>query len=208
MGLDTEAVHFDLIIHSCEPSGDQLPPYVERLASSYEVKLTASALAFLCQAKQGILTEIDSELKNLSLRFAGQTDAIDKTVLEDSLSYVKEDQIFKFDDLLLHGKFDEATLYAHQLLNGGTQAISILGVLARHCRIAIRLLESPSLTHKELRMPYSVVKNYKNYLRGKKREGFLSALQQFQEFDTELKSGSSLPSNSLAIAVLAIRQEK
>ena len=143
------------------------------------------------------------EIMRLALIFApsdGSAAApIAAAAIAPSLGMLREDFVFELDNLLVARQYGKAQALLTGLLQRGESALALLGILARHCRMAIRVHEAqrggrganPRDLATELRLPFNVVKGYTQYVAKSSPRTFAAVLGICQEADIKLKSSGA-----------------
>ena len=86
--------------------------------------------------------------------------------------------------------FVEAELFLSELLERGESGLAVVGVIARHCRNAIKIHHNLSVrdSHKcAVQLPQAVLKSYNNYVVGCDGRKFRKALEVCHQIDFSTK---------------------
>jgi len=100
------------------------------------------------------------------------------------------------DQSLLEAKINEANNIALNLFRRGESTIAILGMIARHCRISIKIIEMNKKRQNvydiasKMTLPVSVIKSYQRYIEKKSPKEFIKTLQNIQRSDFSIKSSA------------------
>jgi DNA polymerase III delta subunit len=188
-----------------DPWPSELAPLVGALARKAGLSLQPDAVSLLIEAVGSDLSKLDNEISRLVLIFANSPQAShDSSSIAPYLDMLREDFVFELDNLLLQRRYAKAHALLTALLLRGESALALLGILSRHCRTAIRVHEvqnfgargagasrNPRNLAMDLRLPFTVVKSYTQYVAKTKLATFTSALAVCQEVDQKLKSSGS-----------------
>ncbi len=157
-------------------------------------KLTSSALELFLEATGTSLHKISNEIERLSLVFDQTNRALTREEILPHLDYLKEDHIFKIDQLLCNEAFNKAQLLIYDLLDRGESPLGLLAILAMHCRKSLQIRaelkkgNTASEISKALRLPPTVVQLYSAYVQKRKPSIFSKALISCHELDRKFKS--------------------
>lgn len=177
-------------VHCQAPASYQMPQYIMRCAKGLKLPLSLDACRFLAEAVGHDLSLCDNELKRLKLIFHDHQGELQTKDIAAHSQFLREDESFKITDFLINNKPARAEALVMSLLNGGTQPISILGIIARHIRISLLLQTNSAEPHMIGRMPPRVLDRYKQYARKVDRKKLILALEECQTADMICKSQS------------------
>lgn len=185
-----------LLIPCDEPAPWEIKDFIQERQKHYQLGLTSDAVQLVFDAIGADLAKIDNELRRLSLNFAGQDGPKNAQMLQPLLDYLKEDHVFKLDQLICSGAFGKAMLLVKDLLNRGEKPLGLLAILGMHCRKALQIQAglksgmSQGDLARMLRLPPTVVQSYIAYAQRRKPSTFQKALVLCHEADLKLKSRS------------------
>lgn len=187
-----------------DPFPSEVTQAIGAIAKSHAVKLTPDATDYLARAVGPDLVKLDHELRRLAwLRAGSAADDAAMTAAELDVGLLREDEAFKIGQLLTEGRWSQAHLLVNDLLTRGESSIAILGLLAAHCRHALRITAgrragvASEKIASTLKAPPSVARLYAQNARslGEPRQ-YRRALELCQATDFHLKS-SKVPESLL-----------
>ena len=192
-----------------EPKGQKLVAMIQQLALFSGLRIGLEESQFLVECCGEDLQKISNELKKVVLVTANerQTDKITKDRISQICSFLRQDHIFHLDRLLLTRKHAEASLFIADLVKQGESSLAILGLLARHCRNAIRVqqnLNSRRPIGMGLKLPQAVLKSYNGYVGRSSGYKFERALRLCQDVDAAIKSTGSARDISLLTQIITL----
>lgn len=198
-GLKGEFARLKTLEIPCvEPWPNELAPLVQGMARKLSLNLQNEAVALILEAVGNDLVKIENELTRLSLIFAEtpSDQTLDARTIAPLLGMLREDFVFELDNLLISRQYGKAHALLTALLHRGESALALLGILARHCRLALRLHDlqrngrplNPRDISFELRLPLQVAKGYTQYVAKTTAKTFAASLVLCQEMDQKLKS--------------------
>ena len=193
------------VIHVAQPV--TLPDFMQFIQTALQrarLQLTAEAqqLLFHCCGRDAVVLE--NEINRLALLFPpddrNKPADIGTAELSGVLGMLREDEIFRLDELLINRRYGEVEVLLQGLLNRGESVLAVTGVLARHCRHALAVQEEMARRGSvdlqgmaaRLRLPQAVIRNFVRYVPGMPRATFERALGACALADIELKT-SGLP---------------
>lgn len=210
--------------------------YVQAALQRARLQLTPEAqhLLLTCCGRDAVLLE--NEINRIALIFppigglaphgstggaannAGAVGAIARELgvsdIAPVLGVMREDEVFKLDELLINRRYSAVELLLHQLIQRGESPLAVTGLLARHCRTALiikdELLNRGSSNIQglatRLRMPQSVIRNFMRYASGLSEGRFARALGACAQADMDLKT-SGLPESLVLSRIVECLQE-
>jgi len=200
-GLLKDLARLNARIIAChEPHTSQLIKFVQTLAKNNDISLSLDAVSLMITNLGEDLSQIDNEIKKLSLIFAGANQEITTDMIAPHLGLLREDDAFALDDLLSSKEFVRAHLLLDNLLERGQAPLAVLGILSRHCRnvLSVSTLKAQGQTPKqmatELKLPVPVVRKFLNITNQSSIERAKRALAACQQCDQSLKS-SKIPAD-------------
>lgn len=176
------------------PMNQEMNRYIHSIAQDFGLKLDASAVELLKDTQGHDLAKLDNEMSKLSLIFAGSPQKQSASDLAPHLGVLREDHAFALDDFLTRGERAKAQALLTELLRRGEKPHALLGILALHCRKALKIRQmllqghNEKLIAQELRLPVPIVKSYNRYVRQHSPKIFLHALNRCQQADVQIKS--------------------
>jgi DNA polymerase III delta subunit len=195
--LKTELSRLGAQLVPCfDPWPNEMAPIVQQIALERGLKLAREATALLLDSVGADLVKLDNELAKAAL-VHGQDGAevnVTAAMLAPQLGVIREDDAYKLDRLLLQGAWGRAHALANDLMERGERATALVGVLANHCRNALRVTDAlkrgvrPADVTSSLRMPAFVAKAYVQSLAGADPARYARALAACGDADARLKS--------------------
>ena len=178
------------------PMRHELPGFGKALARRFGLALSEDAATLLVDLVGENLFKLENEVQKLSLIFAdGSNRTIGSADIRMHCGLLREDMVFKLEELLLGGKVAEGQWFVNDLLRRGENAGAILGFIAHHCRKALRVRlliqggENPRSVASTLKLPIPVVNNYNNYVtRGSGPIRILRVLRVCHNADIAIKT--------------------
>ena len=193
------------VIHVAQPvTLSDFMQFIQTALQRARLQLTAEAqqLLFHCCGRDAVVLE--NEINRLALLFPpddhNKPADIGIAELSGVLGMLREDEIFRLDELLINRRYGEAEVLLQGLLNRGESVLAVTGVLARHCRHALVVQEEMARRGTvdlqgmatRLRLPQAVIRNFVRYVPAMPRATFERALGACALADIELKT-SGLP---------------
>lgn len=196
------------VVPCFDPYANEVPMLARQLAKARGINLAGAAAELLLDTVGAELGKLDNELEKLALIFADRVGKGTEISVQDvapHLGMLREDDAFQLDRLLLGRQLAKAHALTGSLLRRGEKGLSLLGILASHCRNSLRCIElmgkglGPSELTGALRpLPPFLVKIYAQSLRGADPRRYARALARCQEADVFLKT--SRMSDDLCLA--------
>ncbi len=198
-------------IHVAQPlTQTDFIQFIQTTGQRARLQLTAEAqqLILNCCGRDAIV--IENEINRLALLFpppedgsggqGGRMTDLGTAEIAGVLGVLREDEVFRLDDLLVNRRHAEAEILLHTLLERGESVLAVTGVLARHCRNALAIQDEMarrgavdmSGMAARLRIPQVVIRNFVRYVPSVPRATFERALAACARADVELKT-SGLP---------------
>jgi|GEM_PF-1476868 len=184
--------------------------FIQTAAQRARLQLTAEAqqLILNCCGRDAIV--IENEINRLAMLFpppgdgrdgqGGKMTDLGTAEISGVLGVLREDEVFRLDELLVNRRHAEAEILLHALLERGESVLAVTGVLARHCRNALAVqdeiarrgaVDMPGMAAR-LRIPQAVIRTFVRYVPSVPRATFERALAACARADVELKT-SGLP---------------
>jgi DNA polymerase III delta subunit len=182
-----------LLIPCKEPAEDELPSFISGLARKQKLGLDQAACELIKETIGSDLTKLENEISKLALIFT-EEQKVGANDISPFLGVLREDHMFKVESLIITKQKARALVLLLDLLRRGESPLAVLGLLAAHCRKALKikdLCESGCPTSQlgeKLRLPHHVIKGYTNYIAGVNKTTFIQALRQCSEVDVKLKT--------------------
>lgn len=129
------------------PYENQIPEWITFLSKRHTIVFGEEAAAALQQVVGSNLSDLDGEIRKISIYCGGRSGAGRKTVeasVEDVMkvaSHVKMESVFDFADAVGRGDRARALLCLANLLDQGQNEIGIIALVARHVRILRSMIE-------------------------------------------------------------------
>ena len=129
------------------PYENQIPEWITFLAKRHSIVFGEEAAAALQQVVGSNLSDLDGEIRKISIYCGGRSGVGRKTVeasVEDVMkvaSHVKMESVFDFADAVGRGDRARALLCLANLLDQGQNEIGIIALVARHVRILRSMIE-------------------------------------------------------------------
>ncbi|PWU18574.1 MAG: DNA polymerase III subunit delta [Bdellovibrio sp.] len=150
-----------------KPYENQIPSWINHIVKGHALRITDEALQVFHQLVGDSLIEIDSEIRKLK-NYLGERSEIDVEDVRKCVSPFKEENVFKFAELLGDGRLPSALLQAVALLDQGQSELGVVALTARHFRILlnVKIGESQGLAGAKLAALAQVAPYFlKNYQR-------------------------------------------
>ncbi|NRA44035.1 MAG: DNA polymerase III subunit delta [Oligoflexales bacterium] len=196
------------LIPCFDPSPRDIPNLSKSLMKELGVYLDQSGLALLLDTLGDDLFKLENELRKLALVFLGRKEALSAKDISPYLGLLREDHAFALSQYLLENKPQKAQALVLDLLQRGESSIAILGILARHLRTSLKVVDAmrknipSSELARSLRMPFSVVNNYTRYARNLSSRRLVACLELCQSADMDFKSSSKVPDDLLLSEII------
>jgi DNA polymerase-3 subunit delta len=132
---------FSMMVEFRKPFENQLPGWIARIGSSYDLQLQAPVISYLQEAIGNHLQELDSEIQKLS-QYVKTVPGRNDVSLEEAQVIVRprpQDNVFELVDTLANADQVQSLIQLAQLLQRGQSEVGIVQLLARHFRILMRL---------------------------------------------------------------------
>ncbi len=202
--VETELKKLNTFFLKCvEPKPWEMSLYINEKLKEYMLEADSNAVSLLCETLGSNLATVDNEIQKLSLIFSDQGKLIRRVLSREEIlshvGFIREDSVFQLDSFLLEKKLGFASGLIADLLRRGESATAILGVVARHCRIAMKIAAfkktgldlSASATTKSL--PAGIARKYLQYADTTSIKKITAVLKECQKADLLLKSSKIPP---------------
>lgn len=182
------------VIPCLEPWPNEIPALAEDMLKAEGLLLGRDALHALLAHTGPDPMLLFNEIKKLKMIFRQQEGSLGAQDLAPYLGLLREDDAFALSSLLLKREWNKAHALLVSLLARGTEPLPLLGVIAAHCRHAIRIAvgtsqgRSPRDLAQEIRLPPSVFREYSQSCYRQSPTPYLRCLARCRETDTLLKS--------------------
>lgn len=190
------------------PRPNDEPKFAADLARRFGANLDLSAINLVLQVVGlGNYYALENELRRLALVFADRKDGepVGAREVTPHLHLLKEEHIFQIDNLILNGQSAQAQLLLLDLMHRGEAPIAIIGIIARHCRNAIRVMSNMQGTNaRGPNLPVSVLRSYTQYVRKKSYKHFMGVLNKCQLADVQLKTSPIDPGLLISELILEL----
>lgn len=173
------------------PSTYKMPQYIFQSAKEKKLKLTQRACHYLHEMLGDNLSSIENELNRLALVVANEGQEIDQNDLANHCKFLREDDAFKITDAIMDGERAKVEALVFKLIQDGTQALSIIGVISRLLRTTA-LLQAQS-TAGTINLPPRIKDKYKAYGRKISSKRISEGLAACQKADVSCKSSRNSP---------------
>lgn len=172
------------------PKPRELHLFLKDLCQERKLNIEQKAYQLILQAVGEDLYELENTIEKLSLEFAfSEKHEISVDQIASSIGVLREDHAFKLVDHILNRRLSNAYILIDDLICRGIEPLAILGILARHLRNAIKLLEPGN---DGVNLPPFVKRQYASYLKIKKFDDLKQAMIFCQKIDLQLKSNKKL----------------
>lgn len=195
-----ELTRLDCYMVPCfEPSLYELDRFIDSLSRRHKLHLQPNAIQLIKEAQGSDLSKLENEIIKLSLIFHGVDKPLSSSDIAPMIGMVREDHVFQLDNLLLNRKFAEAQALLSSLVRRGEKATALIGILAAHCRKAIKIsaAHSNGLSERQiaanLRLPVAIVRNYTVAISKVKTIKYTKALDCCRIADIKLKTSGIDP---------------
>lgn len=180
-----------------EPRAGALAGFVAALARRFQLSLRVDAVPLMLEAVGSDLFKLENEICRLALLFAdngGQE--VGAAEITPHLGMLRSDTAFEIDNMLLRRRWSDAEslLYGILAREGDDEAIKILGLLSRHCRMSLGTAEMMAARASErdiastLGLWGGAAKMYMRYATSGDPARFERALDRCRQADARFKS--------------------
>lgn len=121
-----------------KPYDNQIPGWIRHIAKGHGLAISDEALQFFHRLVGSQLTEIDGEIRKLKA-YLGTREEILMEDVARCVSRLKEENVFKFVELLAKGDRVNSLMQAVGLLDRGQSDLGIVALAARHIRILLQI---------------------------------------------------------------------
>ncbi len=180
-----------------EPAPWELPHFVLALSKKYQLKVSSDTVAKILDCVGHDLCKIENEIIKLSTIFYQHKKELTWDELAPFLGYIRDEHAFVLDQYLRDGHWSHAYLLMMDLMEKGESPQAILGVLARHLRNSISILDLKQkeklddyAVAKKLHLPVKVVSSYAAYVTKYSMRDFVGGLKKCFVADYTMKSRS------------------
>jgi len=195
-------------LSKCLPSATTIevpcfPPWPNEMAKAVSSFATFEGLNIDSGGVQVILETVGNDLqkiRNELLRMSQHLGPVEKVLGKDDiapfLGAMKEDDIYQLDKYLLDKKWPLATSLIFQLIERGEKPLSVLAMLANHCRNVLNVCDgiSKGFTPFEIgnrtRLPAFIMKTYLQSARSVRVPAYTKALATCHHADRTFKSST------------------
>ncbi len=194
-----------LTIPCLEPSDEDFPNISSHLLKKRKLHLNPESLRVLLKNSSHNLYALENEIDRLSLIFTDEQ-IVTPAELIPHLNTIPEEQSFKMISLLLERKNIQTKIFIESLLQQGESPIAINGLIAWHCRNALKVHASlnKGSDASPIKLSYTLLKAYQQYIRHMPAQQVMHALIECQKSDTTLKSSATNPNLVLALPLSAL----
>lgn len=187
------------------PRLNEMSSFIKHLSKDFGISLHEQARALILESLGEDLFKLENEIKKLSLMFPNRSSDISAEEVAPALGLLRQDHAFRLSRLLCQKESAKALDLALNLLGRGESAIALTGVIARHIRTAIQVSApgGPSGAGRvQVRLPWSVQKDYQSYVRDLSRAVLLEKLKDCQLADMQLKGFAKIPEDLIVTRLL------
>jgi DNA polymerase-3 subunit delta len=181
-----------------EPKPRDIPPWADKLAAGYGLKLDQEARQALLEAIGTDLGSLDRHLQKLALFIHPEKTVSAKAVAE--LVYeVAGENLFAWTDQVVEGRTADATATLNDLVRSGSPVLVLVSLLARHLRILLKARDGMALkAHTQelpqlLGVPPFTVRRYMDQAQRFTKDRLRASLGELVRLDRELKSTGLAP---------------
>ncbi|MDY6855943.1 MAG: DNA polymerase III subunit delta [Thermodesulfobacteriota bacterium] len=193
-----------VIVKLNHPHNRELPFWIQRLAKSFDKRISKEATTFLIDIVGNNLLQIHNEIEKVSI-FTGEKRKIDVEDVQAIITELKIGSIFDLIDSVVNKNNENALKIMNKMLVSGEDQLMILGMIIRQFRLILRAKDmlqrglTPSFIGKRLG-----VKNFflKGFLEQVKKYSFDELKWTFEQF---LKADLALKSSKLKKQILLER---
>lgn len=171
-----------------EPWPNEIPILLGQMAQNIGLELTADARDLLIEACGTNPSTLFNELSKIKLISSDSSGPITAKVMAPYLGVLREDDAFTLANLLLAKQWSKAHALVVALLARGESPLALVGIIANHCRNAVKISAGAEAT--EIRLPPSIYKNYRRACHQQSPKSFLKGLERCRQVDMLLKSTS------------------
>ena len=190
-----------LVVKCDDPPLYQMPQCITDIGLSHGLRFSKDAIDLIIAGLGTDLVVIENEIKKLSLFVSPESEPVNQSAKDivEHIEALKEDHVFALDNHLQLGSYGKAQVLLYDLLERGESPITVLNVLARHCRHSLLLgaLVNKGVPTKDLwrhvRLPSFVITNYLRSAARRQPQVLKEAVVQCGEADQILKSRSISP---------------
>jgi DNA polymerase III delta subunit len=199
-----------LLISCDEPSPWELKEFIQDRCKYHSLKLNRDAQDLLLESTGNSLFKIENEIERISLTFHAFTSVITRDELAPHLDFLRDDHVFKIDQLLCQEAYEKVLLLIQDLTEKGESPLGLLAVISMHCRKALSIQSalrqglSQAEISREIKLPSSVVQAYVSYVQKRREISFKNALKLCHEADRKFKSRSLDEALQLSMIVLEL----
>lgn len=122
-----------------KPYDNQVPGWIIHIAKGHGVSFSDEALQLFHRLVGSQLTEIDGEIRKLKNFLGEGRTEIQTEDVAQCVSRLKEENVFRFAELLAKGERASALMQAVSLLDRGQSELGIVALAARHFRILLQV---------------------------------------------------------------------
>jgi DNA polymerase-3 subunit delta len=183
------------------PKTREMQNFLFDLYKDSKLNVEQKATQLILQAIGEDLFNLENAVQKISMEYAYQETPITYNQIASSIGVMREDHAFKLVNHIIEGKSSKAQILIEDLLERGTEPLSILGIIARHVRNAIQLSgHQPEASY----LPAFVKKQYSSYLRRVSQTRLKQALIVCQRIDQSLKSNQKISPSLQLSSLLSI----
>lgn len=134
------------VIACVEPDTKEISSFVAGVAKKHSLDLSAEAQQLLLQYVGNNLSVLENEIKRLALIFAEPGKRVEAKDIESHLGLLKEELVFKLQNFLVKRQTEKAQLLISDLLARGESEFALMGIIARHCRMLLKIANNPQIS--------------------------------------------------------------
>lgn len=181
------------IVPCMEPWPNEVSEVIHNMLVKRSIKMAPDAIRLLGDAIGNDLSRIENEINKLQLIFVHHEGILTGDDIAPYVGMLRQDHAFELDRRIIAGQWSSAHALLSDLLGRGEEPLKLLGLISRHCRQAIKIMEYQQEGKPardigyQLRIPAQVTSNYCRYVSDKSASHFLKVLTYCQDADATLK---------------------
>ena len=208
-GLETAVRAAGMVVEFAAPTESELPRWLQGRAKQQQKQLRLQAASALLERVGNEVGRLATELDKLCL-FVGERRQIDITDVEEVVSRQRQFSVFELLRAVGRSDSAQAVSMLRQLLLHGEPPLTVLALLARQIRILWQTkdaakddLSNEQIGHR-LKLPASVVRNYRQTTSLFSEQSLYHAHRVIRESDLALKSSGVSQEMLLESLILAL----
>ena len=184
------------VIQCSEPYQSELLEYIKQQSIKSKLPLNMDACRLIAESQGSNFFKINNEIQKLALTLASsnqRSSSIKRNDIAHLIHSQRLDSLFEIENLLLQRSYSLGLQHVQQLLKSGEPLLTIISVIANHCRKTLKIKSLPtSSTPQDIanstNIPIWMVGKYQAYARKIPQQTLRQVLERCHVADVNFKS--------------------